>query len=110
MLEFRTFGLMRFSTVSFGNTSLAIAAQSAHQAALAELGSSNPVPSRGSQVRTAIVPPELPVEAGPGAILHRGTEGSNPSPSSSQSVSAVNPEAIGEKPRTLAAVCGRLRT
>jgi hypothetical protein len=44
---FRTFGLMRFSTVSFGNTSLAIAAQSAHQAALAELGSSNPVPSRG---------------------------------------------------------------
>jgi hypothetical protein len=34
---FRTFGLMRFSTVSFGNTSLAIAAQSAHQAALAEL-------------------------------------------------------------------------
>jgi hypothetical protein len=81
----RTFGLMRFSTVSFGNTSLAIAAQSAHQAALAELGSSNPVPSRGSQVRTAIVPPELPVEAGPGAILHRGTEGSNPSPSSAES-------------------------
>jgi putative transposase len=29
-----------------------------------------------------------------------GTEGSNPPPSSSQSVSAVNPEAIGEKPRT----------
>src|SRR5437660_5098102 len=38
--------------------------------------------------------------------LLRGTEGSNPVPSSSQSVSAVNPEAIGEKPRTLAAVCG----
>src|SRR5580692_13052526 len=35
-----------------------------------------------------------------------GTEGSNPSSSSSQSVSAVNPEAIGEKPRTLAEVCG----
>ena len=37
-----------------------------------------------------------------------GTESSNPSPSSSQSVSAVNPEAMGEKPRTLAAVCGWL--
>ena len=40
----------------------------------------------------------------------RGTESSNPSSSSSQSVSAVNPEAIGEKPRTLAAVCGWLGT
>ena len=39
-----------------------------------------------------------------------GTEGSNPLSSSSQSVSAVNPEAIGEKPRTLAAVCGWLGT
>jgi hypothetical protein len=39
-----------------------------------------------------------------------GTESSNPLPSSSQSVSAVNPEAIGEKPRTLAAVCGWLGT
>ena len=29
---------------------------------------------------------------------------------SSQSVSAVNSEAIGEKPRTLAAVCGWLGT
>ena len=29
----------------------------------------------------------------------------NPLPSSSQSVSAVNPEAVGEKPRTLAAFC-----
>jgi hypothetical protein len=39
-----------------------------------------------------------------------GTSGSNPLSSSSQSVSAVNPEAIGEKPRTLAAVCGWLGT
>src|SRR5580700_612030 len=39
-----------------------------------------------------------------------GTEGSNPASSSSQSVSAVNPEAIGEKPRILAAVCGWLGT
>src|SRR6202011_4494312 len=39
-----------------------------------------------------------------------GTDGSNPASSSSQSVSAVNPEAIGEKPRTLAAVCGWLGT
>ena len=43
-------------------------------------------------------------------ILDGGTDGSNPVPSSSQSVSAVNPEAIGEKPRTLAAVCGWLGT
>jgi hypothetical protein len=43
-------------------------------------------------------------------LLRRGTESSNSSPSSSQSVSAVNPEAVGEKPRTLAAVCGRLGT
>src|SRR5207237_9115598 len=40
----------------------------------------------------------------------RGTDGSNPASSSSQSVLAVNPEAIGEKPRTLAAVCGWLGT
>jgi tetratricopeptide (TPR) repeat protein len=39
-----------------------------------------------------------------------GTEGSNLASSSSQSVSPVNPEAIGEKPRTLAAVCGWLGT
>jgi hypothetical protein len=39
-----------------------------------------------------------------------GTSGSNPVSSSSQSVSAVNPEAIGERPRTLAAVCGWLGT
>src|SRR5437763_7729752 len=32
--------------------------------------------------------------------VFRGTDGSNPAPSSSQSVSAVNREAIGEKPRT----------
>src|SRR5712671_195537 len=38
--------------------------------------------------------------------LLRGTEGSNPSPSSGESVSAVNPGAVGEKPRTWAAVCG----
>jgi hypothetical protein len=39
-----------------------------------------------------------------------GTESSNPAPSSSQSVSAVNPESEGEKPRTLAAFCGWLGT
>jgi hypothetical protein len=39
-----------------------------------------------------------------------GTVSSNPASSSSQSVSAVNPEAIGEKPRTLAVVCGWLGT
>jgi hypothetical protein len=39
-----------------------------------------------------------------------GTYSSNPLPSSSQSVSAVNPEAIGEKPCTLAVVCGWLGT
>jgi hypothetical protein len=37
-----------------------------------------------------------------------GTSGSNPLCSSSQSISAVNPEAVSEKPRTLAAVCGWL--
>jgi hypothetical protein len=40
----------------------------------------------------------------------RGTEGSNPFPSSSQSVSAVNAEAVAEMPRTLAAFCGWLGT
>ena len=61
-------------------------------------------------------PPDLPVTTqqplasrGMG-LCASGTEGSNPSSSSSQSVSAVNPEAIGEKPRTLAAVCGWLGT
>jgi hypothetical protein len=44
------------------------------------------------------------------AFRSGGTESSNPASSSSQSVSAVNPEAIGEKPRTLAAVCGWLGT
>ena len=39
----------------------------------------------------------------PGASHAGGTQSSNPLCSSSQSVSAVNPEAIGEKPRTLAA-------
>jgi len=39
-----------------------------------------------------------------------GTEGSNPAPSSSQSVSAVNVEAVSEKPGTLASVCGWLGT
>ena len=39
-----------------------------------------------------------------------GTVSSNPASSSSQSVSAVNPEAVSEKPRTLAAVCGWLGT
>jgi hypothetical protein len=34
----------------------------------------------------------------------RGTEGSNPAPSSGESVSAVNHGAVGEKPRSLAAV------
>jgi hypothetical protein len=40
----------------------------------------------------------------------RGTSGSNPPSSSSQSVSAVNPEAVTEKPRTLATVWVRLGT
>jgi hypothetical protein len=48
----------------------------------------------------------LPGVAAHGLSLRGGTASSNPSSSSSQSVSAVNPEAIGEKPRTLAAVCG----
>jgi spermidine dehydrogenase len=39
-----------------------------------------------------------------------GTKGSNPSCSSSQSVSALNTEAVGKKSRTLAAVCGWLGT
>jgi hypothetical protein len=39
-----------------------------------------------------------------------GTASSNPACSSNQSVSAVNPEAGSEKPRTLAAVCGWLGT
>jgi hypothetical protein len=39
-----------------------------------------------------------------------GTASSNPLSSSSQSVSAVNPEAVNEKPRALAAVCGWLGT
>jgi hypothetical protein len=39
-----------------------------------------------------------------------GTESSNLLCSSSQSVSAVNPESEGEKPRTLAAFCGWLGT
>jgi hypothetical protein len=38
----------------------------------------------------------------------RGTEGSNPPSSSTESVSAVNPGAVGDKPRTLAAVCAWL--
>src|ERR1700738_3220862 len=44
------------------------------------------------------------------AFRSGGTESSNPASSSSQSVSAVNREATGEKPRTLAAVCGWLGT
>ena len=40
------------------------------------------------------------------AGVQGGTESSNLLCSSSQSVSAVNSEAVGEKPRTLAAVCG----
>jgi 2-polyprenyl-6-methoxyphenol hydroxylase-like FAD-dependent oxidoreductase len=44
------------------------------------------------------------------AAVTDGTEGSNPSSSSSQSVSAVNPESEGEKPRTLAEFCGWLGT
>jgi hypothetical protein len=39
-----------------------------------------------------------------------GTEGSNPAPSSAQSVSPVNLGAVGDKPRTLAAVCAWLGT
>jgi hypothetical protein len=45
-----------------------------------------------------------------GCADSRGTSGSNPLSSSSQSVSAVNPEAESEKPRTLAVFCGRLGT
>ena len=45
----------------------------------------------------------------PGASHAGGTQSSNPL-CSSQSVSAVNPEAVSEKPRTLAAVCGWLGT
>jgi len=48
-------------------------------------------------------PPFYPAHA---EHVARGTEGSNPFPSSGESVSAVNPGAVGEKPRTLAAVCG----
>jgi hypothetical protein len=44
------------------------------------------------------------------AGVQGGTESSNLLCSSSQSVSAVNPEAVSEKPRTLAAVCGWLGT
>jgi hypothetical protein len=47
---------------------------------------------------------------GEGERIWCGTEGSNPSPSSSQSVSPVYRGAVGEKPRTLAAVCGWLGT
>ena len=46
----------------------------------------------------------------PGASHAGGTQSSNPLCSSSQSVSAVNVEAVSEKPRTLAAVCGWLGT
>ena len=49
-------------------------------------------------------------EAPKSRAYHGGTKGSNPACSSSQSVSAVNSEAIGEKPRTLAEVCGWLGT
>jgi hypothetical protein len=49
-------------------------------------------------------------EAGPGAILHRGTEGSNPPPSSGESVSALNPSAGGEESRGFAAVCSCMGT
>jgi hypothetical protein len=38
-------------------------------------------------------------------LLYGGTNGSNPAPSSGESVSAVNPGAVCEKPRSLAAVC-----
>jgi hypothetical protein len=38
--------------------------------------------------------------------LTGGTEGSNPSSSSGESVSAVNPGTVGEKPCSLAVVCG----
>jgi hypothetical protein len=57
----------------------------------------------------------IAAENGPIPALHNdtgasGTRGSNPVRSSSQSVSAVNPEAVCERPRTLAAVCGWLGT
>jgi hypothetical protein len=43
-------------------------------------------------------------------LIADGTSSSNLLSSSSQSVSAVNPEAVGEKPRALAAVCEWLGT
>jgi hypothetical protein len=57
----------------------------------------------------------IAAENGPIPALHSdtgasGTGSSNPACSSRQSVSAVNPEAVGEKPRTLAAFCGWLGT
>ena len=51
-----------------------------------------------------------PVGGPRNAGVQGGTESSNLLCSSSQSVSAVNSEAVGEKPRTLAAVCGWLGT
>jgi hypothetical protein len=45
-----------------------------------------------------------------GFIFESGTEGSNPPSSSRQSVSAVNAEAVRERPRTLAAFCVWLGT
>jgi len=62
--------------------------------------------------------PSVPLAEGEGrtaqprkaSSLARGTEGSNPAPSSAESVSAVNPSAVGDKPRTLAAVCAWLGT
>src|SRR5215813_1138239 len=40
-----------------------------------------------------------------GRLLLGGTDGSNPVPSSGESVSAVNSGAVGEKPRAFAPVC-----
>src|SRR5438477_4594665 len=75
----------------------------------------------GKRIRTCGPSPRLiPLAEGPnpnlsgasrnGRFSQSGTKGSNPASSSRQSVSAVNAEAVREKPRTLAAFCGWLGT
>jgi hypothetical protein len=84
---------------------------------------SNPVPSSGESCAnhwlrgdirasictssTAFFSSRSPAFVGLGV---GGTSGSNPLSSSRQSVSAVNAEAVQEKPCTLAAFCGWLGT
>jgi hypothetical protein len=47
---------------------------------------------------------------GQATAVRAGTEGSNPACSSGESVSVVNTGAVGENPRSLAAVCEWLGT